>query len=74
MVSREDGLLNLAGCEFLLRRQPMPNRAWVFNLGINMNIELDEVVGQDASDDALELAAGGAQGGVDWGFSGRPFC
>jgi len=27
-----------------------------------MNIELDEVV-QDVSDDALELAAGGAQGG-----------
>ncbi|MEN9589093.1 MAG: hypothetical protein RLZZ481_879 [Pseudomonadota bacterium] len=25
-----------------------------------MNIELDEVVGQDVSDDALELAAGGA--------------
>ena len=29
-----------------------------------MNIELDEVVPQDVSDDALELAAGGAQGGV----------
>ena len=28
-----------------------------------MNIELDEVVLQDVSDDALELAAGGAQGG-----------
>ena len=28
-----------------------------------MNIELEEVVGQDVSDDALELAAGGAQGG-----------
>jgi len=27
-----------------------------------MNIELEEVV-QDVSDDALELAAGGAQGG-----------
>jgi hypothetical protein len=27
-----------------------------------MNIELDEVVGMDVSDDALELAAGGAQG------------
>jgi hypothetical protein len=26
-----------------------------------MNIELDEVVGQDVSDDALELLAGGAQ-------------
>ena len=32
-----------------------------------MNIELDEVV-QDVSDEALELAAGGAQGGftVTW--------
>ena len=28
-----------------------------------MNIELDEVVVQDVSDDALELAAGAAQGG-----------
>ena len=28
-----------------------------------MNIELDEVVVIDVSDDALELAAGGAQGG-----------
>ena len=27
-----------------------------------MNIELDEVVVQDVSDDALEMAAGGAQG------------
>jgi hypothetical protein len=27
-----------------------------------MNIELDEVVVQDVSDDALELAAGSAQG------------
>jgi hypothetical protein len=28
-----------------------------------MNIELDEVVVQNVSDDALELAAGGARGG-----------
>ncbi|MEI7428599.1 MAG: hypothetical protein WCK68_11360 [Betaproteobacteria bacterium] len=28
-----------------------------------MNSELDEVVVQDVSDDALEMAAGGAQGG-----------
>ncbi|CAN1541103.1 hypothetical protein MCERE10_02554 [Burkholderiaceae bacterium] len=43
-----------------------------------MNIELEEVV-QDVSDDALELAAGGAQGGSQptvrrnpytcWGFN-----
>jgi len=36
-----------------------------------MNIELDEVVVQDVSDDALELAAGSAQGGggvsIRWG-------
>jgi hypothetical protein len=31
-----------------------------------MIIELDEVVVQDVSDDALELAAGGAQGGGCW--------
>ena len=29
-----------------------------------MNIEHDEVVVQDVSDDALELAAGGAQGNI----------
>ena len=28
-----------------------------------MNIELEEVVVQDVSDDALEMAAGGGQGG-----------
>jgi hypothetical protein len=28
-----------------------------------MNIELDEVVVQDVSDESLELAAGGAEGG-----------
>jgi hypothetical protein len=33
-----------------------------------MNIELDEVVVQDVSDDALELAAGGA-GGAQGGGS-----
>jgi hypothetical protein len=31
-----------------------------------MNIELEEVVVQDVSDDALELAAGGAQGGLQY--------
>jgi len=29
-----------------------------------MNIELDEVVVQNVTDDALELASGGAQGGA----------
>ena len=37
-----------------------------------MNIELEEVV-QDVSDDALELAAGGAQGGRS-SASGGPYC
>ena len=44
-----------------------------------MNIELDEVVVQDVSDDALEQAAGGAQqqGGTSagwhchWSFNGH---
>jgi len=36
-----------------------------------MNIELDEVVVQDVYDNALELAAGGAQGGPSFGHS---FC
>ena len=30
-----------------------------------MNIELDEVVVQDVSDESLEQAAGGAQGGTE---------
>ena len=40
-----------------------------------MNIELDEVVVLDVSDDALEMAAGGAQGG-NWTVSLRlhPAC
>ena len=40
-----------------------------------MNIELDEVVGLDVSDDALEMAAGGAQGGVKpTGTGYAPYC
>jgi hypothetical protein len=31
-----------------------------------MNIELDEVVVQDISDEALELTAGSAQGGLQY--------
>ena len=34
-----------------------------------MNIELDEVVVLDVSDDALEMAAGGAQGGPNASYS-----
>jgi hypothetical protein len=37
-----------------------------------MNIELDEVVVQDVSDDALELAAGGAQGGLFFSVVNTP--
>jgi hypothetical protein len=42
-----------------------------------MNIELEEVVGLDVSDDALELAAGGAQGGgrsYPLACTGGPWC
>ena len=38
-----------------------------------MNIELDEVVGLDVSDDALELAAGGAQGGCTFNGPQRTY-
>jgi len=34
-----------------------------------MNIELEEVVVQDVSDDALELAAGGLLGGPPWSYN-----
>ena len=36
----------------------------VTHLEFTMNIELEEVVRQDVSDDALEQAAGGAQVGL----------
>jgi len=39
-----------------------------------MNIELDEVVVQDVSDEALEMAAGGAQGGYQSGGSYSGWC
>jgi len=35
-----------------------------------MNIELEEVVVQDVTDDVLELAAGGAQGGMCFSVGG----
>jgi len=40
---------------------PHPLGRGYSTLEFDMNIELDEVVVQDVSDDALELAAGGAQ-------------
>ncbi|MFY9348567.1 MAG: hypothetical protein WAO93_12535 [Orrella sp.] len=39
-----------------------------------MNIELDEVVVQDVSDESLELAAGGAQGGMATGMMNIDDC
>ena len=41
-----------------------------------MNIELDEVVVQDVSDDALEMAAGVAQGGpvVSYNYTPEGAC
>ena len=47
----------------MLTANPHPLGPGYSTLESAMNIELDEVVVQDASDDALELAAGGAQGG-----------
>ena len=39
-----------------------------------MNIELEEVAVQDVSDDALELAAGAAQGGRTMRWRGVSYC
>ena len=39
-----------------------------------MNIELEEVAVQDVSDDALEMAACGAQGGVNAITAGSTHC
>jgi hypothetical protein len=39
-----------------------------------MNIELDEVVVQDVSDDALEQAAGGGLGGQPWPTNTKGVC
>jgi hypothetical protein len=47
----------------LLTANPHPTGHGYSTLEFAMNIELDEVVIQDVSDDALELAAGGAQRG-----------
>jgi hypothetical protein len=41
----------------------LASAAPVTHLEFAMNIELDEVVVMDVSDEALEMAAGGAQGG-----------
>ncbi len=47
----------------MLTANPYPLERGYSTLEFAMNIELDEVDVQDVSDDALELAAGGAQGG-----------
>ena len=54
----------------MLTANPHPLGRGYSTLEFAMNIELDEVVVLDVSDDALELAAGGAQGGL----FGRPTC
>ena len=46
----------------MLTANPHPTGRGYSTFEFAMNIELDEVV-QDVSDDALEMAAGGAQGG-----------
>ena len=48
----------------MLTANPHPLERGYSTLESSMNIELDEVVVQDVSDEALELAAGGAQGGA----------
>ena len=45
----------------MLKANPHPLGRGYSTLESTMNIELEEVVVQDVSDDALELAAGGAQ-------------
>ena len=47
----------------MLTANPHPLGPGYSTLESAMNIELDEVVVLDVSDEALELAAGGAQGG-----------
>ena len=49
----------------LLTANPHPLERGYLTLESSMNIELDEVVALDVSDEALEQAAGGAQGGAD---------
>ena len=53
----------------MLTANPYPLVRGYSTLEFAMNIELDEVVVLDVSDDALEMAAGGAGGGcVHTGF------
>ena len=54
---------------FCCAGNPHPLGRGYSTLEFAMNIELDEVVVLDVTDDALEMAAGGAQGG----FTGDPF-
>ena len=51
-------------CEPLLTANPHPLGRGYSTLEFAMNIELEEVVVLDVSDDALELAATAAQGGL----------
>ena len=51
------------GCRTMLLGWLFLTQVGYSTLEFAMNIELEEVVVQDVSDDALELAAGGAQGG-----------
>jgi hypothetical protein len=60
---------------FATPRLVLASAAPVTHLEFAMNIELDEVVVLDVSDDALEQAAGGAQGGLAPGsFSHAAIC
>ena len=59
----------------MLTANPHPLGRGYSTLEFAMNIELEEIAVQDVSDDALELAAGGVQGGytVQYCFS-YPLC
>ena len=57
------GVKVFVGCLILLTSNPHPLGRGYSTLEFAMNIELDEVVVQDVTDDALELAATAAQGG-----------
>jgi hypothetical protein len=63
-----------AGACLLLTTNPHPLGRGYSTLESDMNIELEEVVVLDVSDEALELAAGGAQQGGASFVLGVSFC
>ena len=64
MVRRDDTLFMRDVSAYSCERQQTKSTCCAQPLEFAMNIELDEVVVLDVSDDSLELAASGAQGGA----------